>query len=135
MDLPPSGWYPDPYGKPRLLRWWDGSVWTQHTHPDISPGGPGAAGDPGAAAGVQSTAVQAAVVPATAVQAAVLPASGLPATVVQAAVPATAVQAAVPATAVQAAARQPANGWRSAIPSDSVLRRTRPPTGQPTQPQ
>jgi hypothetical protein len=32
MDLPPSGWYPDPYGVPGLLRWWDGSVWTQHTH-------------------------------------------------------------------------------------------------------
>ena len=34
MDLPPSGWYPDPYGVPGLLRWWDGSTWTQHTHPD-----------------------------------------------------------------------------------------------------
>jgi len=32
MDSPPSGWYPDPYGVPGLLRWWDGSTWTQHTH-------------------------------------------------------------------------------------------------------
>jgi Protein of unknown function (DUF2510) len=31
MDIPPSGWYPDPYGVPRLLRWWDGSGWTEHT--------------------------------------------------------------------------------------------------------
>ena len=32
MDMPPSGWYPDPYGVAGLLRWWDGSTWTQHTH-------------------------------------------------------------------------------------------------------
>jgi hypothetical protein len=32
MDMPPSGWYPDPHGMPGLLRWWDGSTWTQHTH-------------------------------------------------------------------------------------------------------
>jgi hypothetical protein len=31
MDLPPSGWYPDPYGVPGLLRWWDGTAWTEHT--------------------------------------------------------------------------------------------------------
>jgi len=41
MDLPPSGWYPDPYGVPGLLRWWDGSAWTQHTHNEGAPA-PGA---------------------------------------------------------------------------------------------
>jgi Protein of unknown function (DUF2510) len=44
MDKPPSGWYPDPYGVPGLLRWWDGSTWTQHTHT-------GTAGEPSDASG------------------------------------------------------------------------------------
>ena len=30
----PAGWYPDPHGAPRTLRYWDGSQWTQHTHAD-----------------------------------------------------------------------------------------------------
>ncbi|MGD0701566.1 MAG: DUF2510 domain-containing protein [Trebonia sp.] len=53
MDLPPSGWYPDPYGVPDLLRWWDGSTWTQHTHPGVGGAdtGGGAAGSSGAASG------------------------------------------------------------------------------------
>ncbi|AJT62635.1 phospholipid scramblase-related protein [Streptomyces chattanoogensis] len=29
----PAGWYADPQGIPRQLRWWDGSRWTEHTHP------------------------------------------------------------------------------------------------------
>lgn len=29
---PPAGWYPDP-GNAQLQRWWDGSVWTDHTQP------------------------------------------------------------------------------------------------------
>ncbi|MEV4968739.1 phospholipid scramblase-related protein [Streptomyces sp. NPDC024062] len=29
----PAGWHPDPYGAPQLLRYWDGSRWTEHTHP------------------------------------------------------------------------------------------------------
>ncbi|MGA4845489.1 phospholipid scramblase-related protein [Streptomyces sp. G5(2025)] len=27
----PAGWHPDPHGAPQLLRWWDGSQWTEHT--------------------------------------------------------------------------------------------------------
>ncbi len=29
---PPANWYPDP-GDPRMLRYWDGRQWTQHTAP------------------------------------------------------------------------------------------------------
>ncbi|MFE9699824.1 phospholipid scramblase-related protein [Streptomyces sp. NPDC006270] len=28
-----AGWFPDPHGAPRLLRYWDGARWTEHTHP------------------------------------------------------------------------------------------------------
>src|SRR5580698_11217679 len=44
MDLPPSGWYPDPYGTPDLLRWWDGSNWTRHTHPVVGTADTGGGG-------------------------------------------------------------------------------------------
>ena len=27
------GWYPDPHGAPQVLRYWDGSQWTEHTNP------------------------------------------------------------------------------------------------------
>jgi hypothetical protein len=113
MDLPPSGWYPDPYGTPSLLRWWDGSGWTQHTHPDVTAGGAGGSGGEPAATAVQATTVQA--VHATAVQA----------TAVGSAVQATAVGSAVQATTVQAATG----------PSAEWLSRTKPPTGRPTAPQ
>lgn len=42
MDLPPSGWYPDPQGTPELLRWWDGAAWTEHTHAEAGSGYAGA---------------------------------------------------------------------------------------------
>ena len=32
MSQTPAGWYPDAHD-PHLLRWWDGSAWTAHTHP------------------------------------------------------------------------------------------------------
>ena len=117
MDLPPSGWYPDPYGTPSLLRWWDGSTWTHHTHPDVTPGN-----------GMASNGVEAAV-SATAVQSAVRQAA-VQATAVQAAVQATAVQSAVRATAVQSAVQATA-----VQPSTEWLRTTKPPTGRPTAPQ
>jgi uncharacterized protein YxjI len=33
----PAGWYADPHGTPNLLRWWDGSQWTEHTHAGSQP--------------------------------------------------------------------------------------------------
>ncbi len=33
----PAGWYADPHGTPNLLRWWDGSRWTEHTHAGSQP--------------------------------------------------------------------------------------------------
>src|SRR5258708_25306196 len=44
MEMPPAGWYPDPYGVPDLLRWWDGSAWTQHTDEGSAPQASDAAG-------------------------------------------------------------------------------------------
>ncbi|MHC3471421.1 phospholipid scramblase-related protein [Streptomyces sp. 7R007] len=34
----PAGWYPDPHGAPRTLRYWDGAQWTEHTNPDQGGG-------------------------------------------------------------------------------------------------
>lgn len=36
----PSGWYPDPHGADRTLRYWDGSRWTEHTHAEQQPAQP-----------------------------------------------------------------------------------------------
>jgi hypothetical protein len=89
MDLPPSGWYPDPYGTPALLRWWDGSGWTRHTHQD----GAGAAD-------VQATTVQ----PTAGALNRAEPPTGPP-TSPQPALPVTTVQPAVRPTRVQATVR------------------------------
>ncbi|MDX6421748.1 MAG: hypothetical protein QOG28_6368, partial [Trebonia sp.] len=115
MDLPPSGWYPDPYGTLSLLRWWDGAGWTQHTHRDVTAGASGAGGSGGEpATAVQATTVQPA---ATGRQATGLRATGLQATGLQ-------------ATGVQATTVQSATG-----PSAEWLSRTKPPVGRPTAPQ
>jgi len=53
MDMPPAGWYPDPYGVPGLLRWWDGVTWTQHTHHGSAP----ALADPGPVTSLDATRV------------------------------------------------------------------------------
>jgi Protein of unknown function (DUF2510) len=108
-----------------LLRWWDGSGWTQHTHLDVTAGAGANSGEPAAtavqgtvhAASVQATSVQpaATAVQATAVQAAAAHGTALRATAVQ-------------ATAVQAAAT-------GGQPSAERLSRTKPPTGRPTAPQ
>jgi hypothetical protein len=46
MDMPPSGWYPDPYGAVGLLRWWDGAAWTEHTYAEVTPAAAAPGADP-----------------------------------------------------------------------------------------
>ncbi len=36
-QLPPPGWYDDPYGAP-VVRWWDGTTWTEQTAPPPEAG-------------------------------------------------------------------------------------------------
>jgi hypothetical protein len=141
MDLPPSGWYPDPYGAPDLLRWWDGSTWTHHTHAGVggSDADGGATGSGGGAANgggggahrasAQQTSVQATTVQATSVQAA----SGQPAT-------------GQPATGQSATGQSAGGGWatRDRVigdwagndwPTGDQLANTKPPRGPRTEPQ
>lgn len=56
----PAGWFPDPHGATELLRYWDGSRWTEHTHPAAGAQPTAPAGAPQAAA-VQAPAPQTAV--------------------------------------------------------------------------
>jgi hypothetical protein len=110
MDLPPSGWYPDPYGTPGLLRWWDGSAWSQHTHRDEAA----AAGGAGSASGLQATAVQSTTGSLTRAKPPTGPRTepqpALPNTTVQQAVQPTAYQPAVQATRVQAPVQDSGGG-------------------------
>jgi len=139
MDLPPSGWYPDPFGVPGLLRWWDGSTWTHHTHADAATdadgGGSAAAPQLGTS---QHTAVQAASVQATTVQpttvqpavqltAAPPAASTLATTVPQPVLLPTAVQPAVEGAAVQPTTVQP-----TAVQPTTVQPAGQPGAVQPT---
>ncbi|MBY4039158.1 DUF2510 domain-containing protein [Rhodococcus fascians] len=41
---PPPGWHPDP-GEPGLIRYWDGTRWTEHTQPATGPADEAAATD------------------------------------------------------------------------------------------
>ncbi|HVX45053.1 MAG TPA: DUF2510 domain-containing protein [Mycobacteriales bacterium] len=41
-----AGWFPDPEGEPGLLRWWDGTAWSEQT---IAAGSPESAAPPGTA--------------------------------------------------------------------------------------
>ncbi|AXH46878.1 membrane protein [Mycobacterium phage Aminay] len=33
----PAGWYPDPYGAPRTVRYFDGGRWTDRVHVEREP--------------------------------------------------------------------------------------------------
>ncbi|MFE7541626.1 phospholipid scramblase-related protein [Streptomyces platensis] len=57
----PAGWYADPQGTPHQLRWWDGSQWTEHTHPGQQAAAPaqGQASQPGPQQAQQAPAQQA----------------------------------------------------------------------------
>jgi len=36
-STPPAGWYNDPSGAVGTLRYWDGAIWTGHTHTVAAP--------------------------------------------------------------------------------------------------
>ncbi|HTZ29483.1 MAG TPA: DUF2510 domain-containing protein [Streptosporangiaceae bacterium] len=143
MELPPSGWYPDPFGVPGLLRWWDGSTWTQHTHADAATaadgGGSAAAAQPGASqhTAVQVTSVQPTTVQPTTVQpggqltAAPPAASTLATTVPQPVLLPTAVQPAVEAAAAQAGGVQPTTVQPMAVQPAGQPGGVQPTTVQP----
>jgi Protein of unknown function (DUF2510) len=135
MDLPPSGWYPDPYGTPDLLRWWDGLNWTRHTHPGVGGADTGGGAAAGAASGNGA------------------PGNGLSGNgasghgVAGGGVQATTVQPAAQATTVQPATAQPTGGGWAARdrvigdwagtdwPTGDQLATTKPPKGPRTEPQ
>lgn len=63
-----AGWYPDPHGAPQLLRYWDGSQWTEHTNPAAWTAAPGAGPGAGAPAAGRPQHQQAAAQPQAAPQ-------------------------------------------------------------------
>lgn len=131
MELPPSGWYPDPYGVPGLLRWWDGAAWTEHTHAEPTATAPAAAA---VTSGADPATVAPAVTPAvTSVQPAVYEP---PVTRVQpATVAPTTVEPAAIAPAVQPAAVQPGTVQPATVQPGVQLSALRPPAGPRTVPQ
>src|SRR5215471_4233924 len=129
MDLPPSGWYPDPYRVPGLLRWWDGSTWTHHTHPG---GGADGAESAGPAATVQQAAVQQAAMQPTAVQPGAVQPTAVQPGAESAGVPSTTVQPAVQATTVSPTTVQPAVQATTVQPATVPLTTVQPATVQPT---
>jgi hypothetical protein len=128
MDLPPSGWYPDPYGVPGLLRWWDGSTWTQHTHPDGTETTDTA--EPATTVGpsVQATTVQPAV-QATAAQPAITPTTVQPAVAPTAAQPAVQPSTARPTTVQPPPSGGDANGTQVLFLGDDAWTTPGTPTG------
>ena len=137
MDLPPSGWYPDPYGTPDLLRWWDGSNWTRHTHPVVGTadtGGGGATAGEASGNGLSGNGLSGNGSSGNGLSGDGLLGNG-------------AAGGAVQATAVQAATAQPAGGGWAARdrvigdwagtdwPTGEQLATTKPPNGPRTEPQ
>jgi len=75
---PAQGWYTDPHDASKL-RWWDGTGWTDHTHPPAGEAAAQPAAEPATAA-QPAAAVQptAAATPAAAAQPAAQPQSSAP---------------------------------------------------------
>lgn len=59
-QLPPPGWYSEP-NSPSGLRWWDGTQWTEHVHPQAAPDQAGEAPATETTDDVQTGAAQSAV--------------------------------------------------------------------------
>jgi hypothetical protein len=133
MDLPPSGWYPDPHGVPELLRWWDGSTWTHHTHADVTADASGGSDAVALQTTVQPTTVQPTTVQAAGQLTAAPPAAGTVATTVpQPVLMPTAVQPAVEAAVPQSATLQPTTMQPTTVQPTAVQPAGQPGAVQPT---